>query len=78
MANATADASDVVLPGACWAEKSGTMINVAGRLQRLNGPIDGPGLTLEPGRSSAISSRRSAGATASTQSMKFSNNSPPR
>lgn len=48
MANPTADASDVVLPGACWAEKSGTMINVTGRLQRLNRAIDGPGLTLEP------------------------------
>lgn len=48
LANPTADASDVVLPGACWAEKSGTMINVTGRLQRLNRAIDGPGLTLEP------------------------------
>lgn len=48
MANPTAEASDIVLPGACWAEKSGTMINVTGRLQRLNRAIDGPGLTLEP------------------------------
>ncbi|MCB1232107.1 MAG: molybdopterin-dependent oxidoreductase [Verrucomicrobiae bacterium] len=48
MANPTADASDVALPGACWAEKSGTMINVTGRLQRLNRAVDGPGLTLEP------------------------------
>ncbi|MBL9151269.1 MAG: molybdopterin-dependent oxidoreductase [Verrucomicrobiales bacterium] len=48
LANPTADASDVVLPGACWAEKSGTMINVTGRLQRLKRAIDGPGLTLEP------------------------------
>ncbi len=48
LANPTADASDVVFPGACWAEKSGTMINVTGRLQRLNRVIDGPGLTKEP------------------------------
>jgi len=48
LANPTADAADFVLPGACWAEKSGTMINVTGRLQRLNKAVDGPGLTLEP------------------------------
>lgn len=48
LANPTADAADVVLPGACWAEKTGTMINVTGRLQRLNKTVDGPGLTLEP------------------------------
>lgn len=48
MANPTADVADVVLPGACWAEKTGTMINVTGRLQRLNKAVDGPGQTLEP------------------------------
>ena len=48
LANATADASDVVLPGAAWAEKSGTMINATGRLQRLNKAVDAPGQTLEP------------------------------
>jgi len=48
LANATADAADVVLPGGCWAEKSGTMINVTGRLQRLNRAIDPPGQTMEP------------------------------
>jgi NADH-quinone oxidoreductase subunit G len=48
LANPTADFADVVLPGGCWAEKSGTMINVAGRLQRLNKVVDGPGQTLEP------------------------------
>ena len=48
LANATADASDVVLPGAYWAEKSGTMINATGRLQRLNKAVDAPGQTLEP------------------------------
>ncbi len=48
LANPTADAADVILPGACWAEKTGTMINVTGRLQRLNKAVDGPGQTLEP------------------------------
>ncbi|MEM6915369.1 MAG: molybdopterin-dependent oxidoreductase [Verrucomicrobiota bacterium] len=48
LANPTADAADVVLPGAAWAEKSGTMINVTGRLQRLQKAVDGPGQTLEP------------------------------
>lgn len=48
LANPTADAADVVLPGACWAEKTGTMVNVTGRLQRLNQVVDGPGQTLEP------------------------------
>ncbi|MAS95251.1 MAG: NADH-quinone oxidoreductase subunit L [Verrucomicrobiales bacterium] len=48
LANPTADLADVVLPGACWAEKSGTMINVTGRLQRLNEAVDAPGQTLTP------------------------------
>ena len=48
LANATAEVADVVLPGACWAEKSGTMINATGRLQRLNKVVDAPGQTLEP------------------------------
>jgi len=48
LANPTADVADVVLPGACWVEKTGTMINVTGRLQRLNKAVDGPGATLEP------------------------------
>ena len=38
-ASETAKASDVVLPGVTFAEKSGTMINVAGRIQRLNRAI---------------------------------------
>lgn len=48
LANPTTGLADVVLPGACWAEKSGTMINVTGRLQRLNRAVDGPGETREP------------------------------
>jgi len=47
LANPTTGLAEVVLPGACWAEKSGTMINVTGRLQRLNKAVDAPGQTLE-------------------------------
>lgn len=38
--NATTKAADVVLPGVTFAEKYGTMINVAGRIQRLNKAIE--------------------------------------
>lgn len=38
-ANDTARNADVVLPGVTFAEKYGTMINVTGRLQRLNQAI---------------------------------------
>ena len=34
--NATAQASDIVFPGASSAEKRGSMINITGRLQKLN------------------------------------------
>ncbi len=34
--NATSALSDIVLPGVTFAEKYGTMINVTGRIQRLN------------------------------------------
>ncbi len=47
LANPTADAADVVLPGAAFAEKRGSMINLTGRLQRLNRATDGPGQTRE-------------------------------
>jgi NADH-quinone oxidoreductase subunit G len=43
LANATADLSHVVLPGSSYAEKRGSMINVTGRLQRLNRAINSPG-----------------------------------
>ena len=36
IANSTAQASDIVLPGASFAEKRGSMVNVTGRIQRLN------------------------------------------
>jgi NADH-quinone oxidoreductase subunit G len=40
--NGTAKASHVVLPGAGFAEKRGSMVNVTGRLQRLNQAISPP------------------------------------
>ena len=43
LANASADLSHVVLPGSSYAEKRGSMINVTGRLQRLNRAINSPG-----------------------------------
>ena len=41
--NATTKAADVVLPSVTFAEKYGTMINVAGRIQRLNKAIEPQG-----------------------------------
>lgn len=38
--NPTTKAADVVLPGVTFAEKYGTMINVTGRIQRLNKAIE--------------------------------------
>ena len=43
LANTTAELSHVVLPSASYAEKRGSMINVTGRLQRLNKAIETPG-----------------------------------
>ncbi len=43
LANATAELSNVVLPAASYAEKRGSMINVTGRLQRLNKAVETPG-----------------------------------
>ncbi len=43
--NPTTAAADVVLPGVTFAEKSGTMINVTGRIQRLNQAIEPLGET---------------------------------
>ena len=40
--NKTAKASQVVLPGAGFAEKRGSMVNITGRLQRLNQAIMPP------------------------------------
>lgn len=41
--NATTEAATVVLPSSAWAEKRGSMINVKGRLQRLNQAVQPPG-----------------------------------
>lgn len=43
LANATAELSQVVLPGTAYAEKRGSMINATGRLQRLNKAVNAPG-----------------------------------
>lgn len=43
LANATAELSNVVLPGTAYAEKRGSMINVTGRLQKLNKAVNAPG-----------------------------------
>ena len=43
LANPTAELSSVVLPASSYAEKRGSMINVTGRLQRLNKAINSPG-----------------------------------
>jgi len=47
LANPTAASSDVVLPGAGFAEKRGTYVNVTGRLQRSNQAILTPGNTRD-------------------------------
>jgi NADH-quinone oxidoreductase subunit G len=41
--NQTTAAATVLLPAASWAEKRGSMINIKGRLQRLNQAISSPG-----------------------------------
>jgi NADH-quinone oxidoreductase subunit G len=43
LANATTRRATVVLPTSGWAEKRGIMINIKGRLQRLNQAIQPPG-----------------------------------
>lgn len=41
--NATTAAASVLLPASGWAEKRGSMVNIKGRLQRLNKAVDAPG-----------------------------------
>ena len=43
LANPTALAAQVVFPAASFAEKRGSMVNLAGRLQRLNRAVELPG-----------------------------------
>ncbi|TAE76291.1 MAG: NADH-quinone oxidoreductase subunit L [Verrucomicrobia bacterium] len=40
LAGPTAEASHIVLPGAAFAEKRGSMVNVTGRIQRLNRAVE--------------------------------------
>ncbi len=47
LANPTANIAHVVYPSAGFVEKRGSMINVAGRLQRLNQAIQPPGQVME-------------------------------
>jgi NADH-quinone oxidoreductase subunit G len=42
LANPTADAAHIVLPAAGFAEKRGSMVNLSGRLQRLNRAVEPP------------------------------------
>ena len=42
LANPTANKANLVLPGAAFAEKRGSMVNLTGRLQRLNRAIEPP------------------------------------
>ena len=42
LANPTANKAHLVLPGAAFAEKRGSMVNLTGRLQRLNRAIEPP------------------------------------
>ena len=43
LANHTASAADLVLPSAAFAEKRGSMVNLSGRLQRLNRAVEPTG-----------------------------------
>jgi NADH-quinone oxidoreductase subunit G len=43
----TSELADYVLPGASFAEKRGSMINGAGRLQRLNKAINVPAQAMD-------------------------------
>jgi NADH-quinone oxidoreductase subunit G len=43
LANPTASAAHLVLPAAAFAEKRGSMVNLSGRLQRLNRAVEPPG-----------------------------------
>ncbi len=47
LANPTADLANVVYPSSGFAEKRGSMVNVTGRLQRLNQAIQPPGQVMD-------------------------------
>ena len=44
LANPTADCAHLVLPSAAFTEKRGSMVNLSGRLQRLNRAVEPPAL----------------------------------
>jgi NADH-quinone oxidoreductase subunit G len=43
LANPTAERAHIILPSAAFAEKRGSMVNLSGRLQRLNRAVEPPG-----------------------------------
>jgi NADH-quinone oxidoreductase subunit G len=45
--NKTTPLATALLPAAGWAEKRGSMVNIRGRLQRLNRAVDAPGHARE-------------------------------
>ena len=45
--NATTAVASVLLPASGWAEKRGSMVNIKGRLQRLNKAVDAPGVSRD-------------------------------
>jgi len=47
VANPTADAAHIVLPTATFAEKRGSMVNLSGRLQRLNRAVEPPAMARD-------------------------------
>ncbi len=47
LANPTADFAHLVLPSAAFAEKRGSMVNLTGRLQRLNRAVEPPALVRD-------------------------------
>jgi NADH-quinone oxidoreductase subunit G len=47
LSNATSQLAHVVLPGAAFAEKTGSMLNIHGRLQRMTRAIPAPGEARE-------------------------------
>ncbi|MCE5213707.1 MAG: molybdopterin-dependent oxidoreductase [Methanobacterium sp.] len=45
--NKTTSISDVVLPGSCWAEKTGSFTNTTGETQEISKIVDAPGAALD-------------------------------
>lgn len=47
LVNKTIPISDVVLPGSCWAEKTGSFTNTTGEIQEISKIVDAPGEALD-------------------------------